>query len=127
MIDKSQIEIQKPELLPNSITKDDASSSSRYCSKPPVGGCTVEFEDIADLDETDPVNKMLLRLPIVFDWVKFKGETVFVGVNYDATKKAGKPMVDVFYCATRALNDVVLFTTQWDKNKFKPSHLGQQF
>lgn len=67
--------------------------------------------------------KMLLNLPIVFDWVEFKGETVFAGINYEATKKAGRPMVDISYCATRALNNVVLFTTQWDKNKFKPSHL----
>lgn len=107
--------------------KDDSGSVSLPFGKQTVVGSTVDFEDIADLDEADPINKMLLRLPIVFDWVEFKGETVFVGVNIDATKKAGKPMVDVFYCATQALNDNVLFTTQWDKNKFKPSHLGQNF
>ncbi len=73
------------------------------------------------------VTNMLLRLPIVFDWVKFKGETVFMGINYERTIKSKKPMVDIFYCATEALNDKVLFTTQWDKNKFAPSHLGQQF
>lgn len=100
---------------------------SGYCTNAFVGGCTVEFEDVAAIDENDPVNEMLLRLPIVFDWVEYKGETVFMGINYDATKKAGKPMVDIFYCATRALNNCVLFTTQWDKNKFKPSHLGQHF
>lgn len=127
MMQKSSIDIRPLELLPNSSTKADVPTSSRYCSKPHVGGCTVGFDETFTLDEADPVNKMLLRLPIVFDWVEFKGETVFVGVNIDATKKAGKPMVDVFYCATQALNDNVLFTTQWDRNKFKPSHLGQQF
>lgn len=79
------------------------------------------------LNENDPTIKMLSNLPIGFGWVKFKGETVFMGVNYDATKKAKKPMVDIFYCATAALNNNVLFTTQWDKNKFKPSDLGQNF
>lgn len=82
-------------------------------------------QDYAAIDEVeDLVGKMLLRLPIVFDWVEFKGETVFMGVNYEASKKAKKPMVDIFYCATRALNHLVLFTTQWDKNKFKPSKLS---
>jgi hypothetical protein len=79
------------------------------------------------VNKNESIKKMILKLPIVFDWVEFKGETVFIGINYEATKKAHKPMVDVFYCATRACNNNVLFTTQWDKNKFKPSHLGQQF
>lgn len=70
------------------------------------------------------IEEKLLRLPIVFDWVEYKGKTVFMGVNFEATEKAGKPMVDIFYCATQALNHNVLFTTQWDKNKFKPSELA---
>lgn len=65
----------------------------------------------------------LMKLPIVFDWVDFKGETVFMGVNYEATGKAGKPMVDIFYCATEACNYNVERTVQWDKSKFKPSKL----
>ena len=67
--------------------------------------------------------KILMRLPIAFDWVDYKGETVFMGVNFEATVKARKPMVDIFYCATQALNNNVLETVQWDKNKFKPSKL----
>jgi hypothetical protein len=73
------------------------------------------------------MNRMLLKLPIVFDWVEFKGETVFAGINYAASDKAGKPMMDIFYCATRALNHVVLFTTQWDKSKFSPSRLSSEW
>ncbi len=72
-------------------------------------------------------DKMLMKLPIVFDWVNFKGETVFAQINYQATQKSGKPMMDISYCATRALNQTILFTTQWDKKKFTPSHLGKQF
>lgn len=66
----------------------------------------------------------LLQLPVVFDWVEYKGETVFAGVNYERSKKARKPMFDIYYCATQALNHNVLYTVQWDKNKFKPSKLG---
>ena len=73
------------------------------------------------------MNRMFSKLPVVFDWVEFKGETVFVGINYEASEKARKPMMDIFYCATRALNDVVLFTTQWDKSKFKPSRLSSEW
>jgi hypothetical protein len=127
MTAKSQILNVQPEPQPNSDMKLIVPTSSPTIGNTHVVGSTVDLEDIFELDESDPVNKMLLRLPIVFDWVEFKGKTVFMGVNYDASRKAKKPMVDIFYCATRALNDVILFTTQWDKNKFKPSHLGQQF
>jgi hypothetical protein len=68
----------------------------------------------------NPIDKMLLKLPVVFDWWDYKGERVFVGINYEATKKARKPMMNIYYCATRALNDVVLKTVQYDKNKFSP-------
>jgi len=127
MIDKSQINNVQPEPQIVSDMQPILPTSSPAIGNTPVVGSTVYFEDLSALDKTDPVNKMLLRLPIVFDWVEFKGETVFIGVNYERTAKAKKPMVDVFYCATKALNDVVLFTTQWDKSKFKPSRLGQKF
>lgn len=73
------------------------------------------------------IQRMVDKLPFVFDWVKYKGETMFAGFNYEATEKAGKPMFDLFYCATRALNHVVLDTVQWDKNKFKRSGLSQEW
>jgi hypothetical protein len=56
------------------------------------------------------IKRMTDKLPIIFDWVEFKGETMFAGFNYEASEKAGKPMFDMFYCATRALNHMVLFT-----------------
>lgn len=73
------------------------------------------------------IKRMAYKLPVIFDWVEYKGQTVFVGFNYEASEKAHKPMMDIFYCATRALNHCVLFTTQWDKNKFKPSHLSYEW
>jgi len=66
----------------------------------------------------------LMKLPFVIDWVEYKGETVVAQINYQATEKARKPMMDISYCMTRALNQEIMFTCQWDKNKFKPSHLG---
>ncbi len=65
-----------------------------------------------------------MRLPICCDWVEFKGDTCVAQVNYEATEQAGKPMMDISYCMTRALNQNIDQTVQWDKNKFKPSHLG---
>lgn len=84
-----------------------------------------EEELKADIDPM--VLRMVEKLPVTFDWVEFKGETVFAGFNYEASVKARKPMMDIFYCATRALNHVVLFTTQWDKSKFKPSGLSNEW
>lgn len=78
-----------------------------------------EIKDILDIDENNPITKMFLRLPFAFDWVYFKGEQVFASINYDRTVKARKPMIDISYCATQALNNIVLYTVQYDKNKFK--------
>lgn len=62
--------------------------------------------------------EMLLKLPFAWDWVKYKGEDYFAGINYEATVKANKPMIDLYYCATRALNGLVIKTVQYDKSKF---------
>ena len=78
-------------------------------------------------DEIKPTNKaeeMLFRLPVCMDWVNYKGQDVVIQWNYEATKKARKPMVDLSYCMTKALNQLVLKTVQWDKSKFSPSKLG---
>lgn len=70
------------------------------------------------------INKSLSKLPISFDWVNYKGVNVVAQINFEATQKARKPMVDISYCLTKAFNGVVLKTVQWDKSKFKPSILG---
>ena len=68
--------------------------------------------------------RMLMRLPFCLDWVNYKGDDVVAQWNLEATIKANKPMVDISYCMTKALNQVILETVQWDKSKFKPSKLG---
>lgn len=65
-----------------------------------------------------------MRLPISCDWVFFDGEDCVAQINYEATVKAKKPMVDISYCMTMALNQCIERTVQWDKKKFKPSRLG---
>ncbi len=68
--------------------------------------------------EDSRVWDMLERLPITLDWVKYKGESCVAQINWEVTKKAGRPMMDLSYCMTKALNQVILKTVQWDKNKF---------
>lgn len=72
----------------------------------------------------DSTSKMLFRLPFAVDWIEYKGEVFFGMVNYEATQKAKKPMIDLCYCATQGLCGIVLKTVQYDKSKFKPSKLG---
>lgn len=69
----------------------------------------------------DKIDEMLLRLPVVYGWYDYKGETYFVEANREATIKAGKPMMDLCYCATKCMNGIVEKTVQFDKNKFSPS------
>lgn len=77
-------------------------------------------EDEIDISD---VLRMTERLPIVLDWCEYKGEVVVAQFNYDRTIRARKPMFDLSYCMTKALNQVILQTVQWDKNKFKPCSL----
>ena len=75
----------------------------------------------------DRFEKMLMRLPIAVDWVNYKGIDLVAQINYEATVKAGRPMVDLSYCMTKALNQFIDQTVQWDKSKFKPSRLGSNW
>jgi hypothetical protein len=69
------------------------------------------------------IRRMTDKLPIILEWCEFKGEIVVAQFNYERSVSARKPMFDISYCMTRALNQVILKTVQWDKNKFKPCHL----
>lgn len=68
-------------------------------------------EDPKWLNENNPA--------IVFDWVEYKGLIYYAHFNYDRSIKAGRPMIDLSYCATKALHNIVIKTVQWDKKKFK--------
>jgi len=67
--------------------------------------------------------KMFERLPIILEWCEFKGEIVVAQINYEESERVGRPMMDLSECMTRALNQNIFATVQWDKNKFKPCAL----
>lgn len=60
----------------------------------------------------------LSNCPLVFDWCEYKGETYFGAINYERSIKAKRPMIDLSYCATKALNCVILKTVAWNNKKF---------
>jgi hypothetical protein len=104
------------ETMINKEQKDELHPSAHHHAKPMLGA--VVSCEYVEPDLSNPIDKMLMKLPIFDGWVNFKGKLCYAQVNFDATVKAKKPMMDIFYCATQCLNHAVLFTTQWDKNKF---------
>lgn len=73
------------------------------------------------------VKKMALKIPFEMEWVEYKGETFVAQFNYERSRQARKPMLDLSICMTRAINQVIIDTVQYDKSKFKPSRLGKAF
>lgn len=69
--------------------------------------------------EGDPVYKMTQRSGVSDGWILYKGTHVFAQINYERSKKANRPMYDISYCATKALNGIVLFCCQYNKKHFK--------
>ncbi|OGX84127.1 hypothetical protein BEN47_16755 [Hymenobacter lapidarius] len=72
--------------------------------------------------------KWLFRLPgyCIMEWCKYKGITYVAQPNPEATMKAGKPMLDLSYCMTQAINQNVLRTVQYDRLKFAHCPDGQK-
>lgn len=92
-----------------------------------LGREIMKTDNSFEVSQDDPVFKMSEKLPFVIDWCEYKGETVVAQINYERSLKANRPMMDISYCMTKALNYVIMYTRQWDKNKFKPSKLGVNF
>lgn len=69
------------------------------------------------------MKRMISSLPIILDWCEFKGEVVVAQLNYQRSERAKRPMMDISYCMTKALNQVILQTVQFDKSKFKSCRL----
>jgi hypothetical protein len=76
-----------------------------------------------DNPEMRDIPKFILNCPVAYNWVEYKGETYFGVLNYERSITARKPMIDLSYCATKAMNNIVLKTVQYDKKYFKPSKL----
>ena len=69
------------------------------------------------------VPKYIMDCPVFSNWIEYKDETYFAILNYEQSIKSHRPMIDLSYCATRAMNGIVMKTVRYDKNKFKKSPL----
>lgn len=67
------------------------------------------------------VDKKIEALPFIFDWVEYKGEVCFASPDVQKSSNCNRVVIDIFYCATRALNHCVLYTVNWNPEHFKPS------
>lgn len=65
------------------------------------------------------VPQFIVNCPVAFEWWYYDEVQIFAGINYERSVSAKKPMIDIHYCATKALNGVVLKTVQYDKKRFR--------
>lgn len=56
---------------------------------------------------------------VIFDWCLYNSEMVFVSWNYEESEKRQKPVFDIAYCATKAMNGIFLNQRVWSK-RFQP-------
>lgn len=56
--------------------------------------------------------------PLVAGWCRYNGRIFFADLNYEESDKAQKPIFDLAYCATKALNGIYLLRREWDSKKF---------
>lgn len=92
------------------MTKLSNNTETPNLLKPLLGDCALD--------------KIISKLPIVYDWVNYKGEDVVASINIERTLKAKKPMMDISYCMTKAFNDIHLKTVIFNKKHFKKSKLS---
>lgn len=104
-------------------------SKIKFCSKP----CSTLYVNYNIRDYSKRLNTKrklqgaINRLPIILDWCYYKDEIYVAQINLEATKKAHKPMMDLSHCMTRAINQIILKTVQWDSTKFRPCHLTKSW
>lgn len=57
----------------------------------------------------------------VLEWVEYKGEKLVAVLNYEESEKRQKPILDLSYCMTTALNDCMYIykNVLWNPKKFK--------
>ena len=71
-----------------------------------------------DFVENIELPSWLNGCPMMDGWCRYNGQIYFAMLNYDESEKEQMPVFDLSYCATKALNGIVLFTRKWDKKKF---------
>lgn len=57
------------------------------------------------------------------DWVYYKGELKFVMVNVQKSETCNRPIIDICYCATRALNNIVEKSVNYVPDNFRPKEV----
>jgi hypothetical protein len=60
-----------------------------------------------------------IECPLVSGWCRYNGRVFYADINFQESEKIGKPVFDLAYCATQALNGIYLMTREWDKKKFR--------
>ncbi len=57
---------------------------------------------------------------LAYDWCLYNGEVYFAAINYEESEKRQKPVFDIAYCATKAMNNIFLKQRVFSK-RFQPS------
>jgi len=63
------------------------------------------------------------RLPWL-KWVQYKGKECVADVDYQKSIKAHRPIINIHYCMTKAMNGKIEKTVNFNPDFFKPSKLG---
>lgn len=61
--------------------------------------------------------KYLTIVPFVQEWIEYKGEVYFASLNIEQSVKSKRLMYDLHYCITKMLNNVVIKTVAYHKDK----------
>lgn len=80
-----------------------------------------EFEQFdLDLENYVPPKWLPDDCP-TFDWVEYKGEKLVAVLDFEASEKRQRPILDLSYCMTTALNDCMYIykNVLWNPKKFK--------
>ena len=57
-------------------------------------------------------------------WICYKGEDCVGLVNIERSLKAKRPMIDIHYCMTKAMNNIVERTVAFNPKHFSKSRLA---
>lgn len=60
------------------------------------------------------------RLPVL-EWVNYKGEDCVADIDYGKSMRAHRPIINIFYCMTKACNGNILKTVNFNPVLFKPA------
>jgi len=78
------------------------------------------------MDEIEVILPKYLENPSLpwMIWIRYKGEECVGLVNIERSLKAKRPMIDIHYCMTKALNNIVEKTVAYNPKHFAKSKLN---